>query len=330
MANTEGEDDALRERVQNLTPELFDMIFEFVLSINESKIEITSQYRPPVQLQIDRASRNRVAEEYYRKTVSGGLRLRQYYSLQSRFFDRQPCSDPAMLRLREDQLANVEVNLSMALDYHWQYYGQFGKINIRIFLITSLFHLKTPNSFSALFVLPHQPPPKLKPFSKTLTLVDLPGEIRNTISGHALIEPEPILMDENTWLDAPSLVRLNEVEFSGGHWREGLKRPAALKAATQIRNEAASIFYKDNIFYAKEASAARNWLSSVRRTVQLEIDRIRLNTEDGIIIPGNVASDVFDEKWLEREKTYLRGAGQLRSWSDVGDYGDDGAVGDAV
>lgn len=176
------------------------------------------------------------------------------------------------------------------------------------FLIASFFYL-APNFHPALLSLPSQPPPKLKPFSKTLTFLDFPTLIRNTIYSHALLEPEPILTDENTWLEPPSLVRFNEVKFSHGRWCETLS-PATLKAATQIRNEAASIFYKDNIFYAKEATAARNWLSSVRRSVQLEIDHIRLHTEDGIT-PRDFASDVFDEKWLEREETHLRWAGRL-------------------
>ncbi|WPB03038.1 uncharacterized protein RHO25_007675 [Cercospora beticola] len=61
----------LTSRVQSLPPELFSRIYELVTAIEpELMVDITSYYRPPAILQLDRSSREHISQEYYgRDTV---------------------------------------------------------------------------------------------------------------------------------------------------------------------------------------------------------------------------------------------------------------------
>lgn len=56
----------LQTRIQGLAQELRDMIFEcIVLDDSPEDIKITKDYRPPVQMQLNKATRDTFAKKYY-------------------------------------------------------------------------------------------------------------------------------------------------------------------------------------------------------------------------------------------------------------------------
>lgn len=59
----------LAELVQDLPAELYNNILDYTLAIDEDTAVITKDWKPPVQLQIDRATRAEVTEKFYRDTV---------------------------------------------------------------------------------------------------------------------------------------------------------------------------------------------------------------------------------------------------------------------
>ncbi|KAK3679594.1 hypothetical protein LTR37_021380 [Vermiconidia calcicola] len=61
--------DTFFARWETLPAELRDNIYEFVFITARSKVHITSNYRPPALLQLDRTSRDLFARSYYRKTT---------------------------------------------------------------------------------------------------------------------------------------------------------------------------------------------------------------------------------------------------------------------
>lgn len=56
----------LRDYIQGLAQELQDVIFEFVILDDlPEDIKITKDYRPPVQMQLNKATRDTFAKQYY-------------------------------------------------------------------------------------------------------------------------------------------------------------------------------------------------------------------------------------------------------------------------
>ena len=58
----------LAEFVQGLPAKLYNKILEYTLTIDEDEVVIDENWKPPVQLQINRATRAEVAEKFYRDT----------------------------------------------------------------------------------------------------------------------------------------------------------------------------------------------------------------------------------------------------------------------
>lgn len=63
----------LAKRVQNLPPELYNLIYKFTFSFASGNRliyrDLVSQYKPPTVLQVDRASRALAAPSYYNNTL---------------------------------------------------------------------------------------------------------------------------------------------------------------------------------------------------------------------------------------------------------------------
>lgn len=59
----------LRAHIQNLPQELFDDIYELVFTPTSTIVDINRDYRPPVQLQVSKASRESFADRYYGNTT---------------------------------------------------------------------------------------------------------------------------------------------------------------------------------------------------------------------------------------------------------------------
>lgn len=57
----------LGQLLQGLPQELYDSIYDYVFTTDAEEVSITSDYRPPAQLQVTRASRNLFARTYYRE-----------------------------------------------------------------------------------------------------------------------------------------------------------------------------------------------------------------------------------------------------------------------
>ncbi|CAK1358145.1 hypothetical protein CB0940_07212 [Cercospora beticola] len=80
MADSNEEAARFRELVHSLPVELFDEIFDFFMLVEEEgEVKIDRDYRPPVQLQVDWATREEFAEDYYKNTVFTGLELDKDY-----------------------------------------------------------------------------------------------------------------------------------------------------------------------------------------------------------------------------------------------------------
>ncbi|KAF2162682.1 hypothetical protein M409DRAFT_58094 [Zasmidium cellare ATCC 36951] len=70
LAQVAKMDDPLAIRVQKLAPELFDEIFDLVFTLDDDpSVILTHDYKPPPQLQVDRASRATFAATYYPNTA---------------------------------------------------------------------------------------------------------------------------------------------------------------------------------------------------------------------------------------------------------------------
>lgn len=59
--------EAMRERLESLSQELYDMIFKEVFTAKEHTHIINNDYKPPVQLQLNRSTRAAFGESYYSK-----------------------------------------------------------------------------------------------------------------------------------------------------------------------------------------------------------------------------------------------------------------------
>lgn len=72
VTHTEYDED-LAKRVQNLPPELYNLIYKATFSFSPVQRCIyhkrDGQYEPPAILQVDRASRNLAAQSYYKNTT---------------------------------------------------------------------------------------------------------------------------------------------------------------------------------------------------------------------------------------------------------------------
>lgn len=55
----------LGDCVQSLPQELQDMILDFTVAITPANVHIDEHYKPPVQLQINRATRSKAAATFY-------------------------------------------------------------------------------------------------------------------------------------------------------------------------------------------------------------------------------------------------------------------------
>ena len=60
--------DALAQSVQDLPPELYNMIFDLVFTPDPTKVLITTDYKPPHLLTVNRHSRQLFASRYYRSS----------------------------------------------------------------------------------------------------------------------------------------------------------------------------------------------------------------------------------------------------------------------
>ncbi|GIZ41631.1 hypothetical protein CKM354_000493000 [Cercospora kikuchii] len=58
----------LRQRMHNLPTELFNDIYDLVMTPDETEVKLDRKYKPPIQLQIDRLCRKRFSEKYYKLT----------------------------------------------------------------------------------------------------------------------------------------------------------------------------------------------------------------------------------------------------------------------
>ncbi|KAK4618206.1 hypothetical protein CLAFUW4_12074 [Fulvia fulva] len=97
--------DELRGRIQGLPQELYDMIRDFTLTLDTSEngnITINRDYKPPVQLQIDSATRNKIAQEYYANTTFTFFKLHDGEALCIKWLDS--LSPEARTSLREVRL----------------------------------------------------------------------------------------------------------------------------------------------------------------------------------------------------------------------------------
>jgi hypothetical protein len=61
-------DITFNDRVQALAQELFSMIYDYTFTSDGKKVTITKHYKPPAQLQVSRATRERFAAEFYNNT----------------------------------------------------------------------------------------------------------------------------------------------------------------------------------------------------------------------------------------------------------------------
>lgn len=59
----------LAEFVQDLPAELYNEILDLTLAVDTDAVTLDNNYKPPVQLQIDRFSRKVNARRYYRNTI---------------------------------------------------------------------------------------------------------------------------------------------------------------------------------------------------------------------------------------------------------------------
>ncbi|EME40804.1 hypothetical protein DOTSEDRAFT_27409 [Dothistroma septosporum NZE10] len=62
----------IQGRIQGMAQELRDMIFDFVLTVDmpdDNNITIDEDYEPPVQLQINSATRKSIGQRYYTHTI---------------------------------------------------------------------------------------------------------------------------------------------------------------------------------------------------------------------------------------------------------------------
>lgn len=57
----------LKQRLEDLPPELYDRIFDLTFAAKSGPHLISQHYKPPVQLQVSRATRQRFAEAYYQE-----------------------------------------------------------------------------------------------------------------------------------------------------------------------------------------------------------------------------------------------------------------------
>lgn len=60
---------SLAQLIPTLPQELFDTIYGLVFASDKNRVEVTAAYKPPVQLQVDRASRQLFASIYYGGTT---------------------------------------------------------------------------------------------------------------------------------------------------------------------------------------------------------------------------------------------------------------------
>lgn len=58
----------LNQRMHNLPTELFNDIYDLVMTPDETEIKLDRKYKPPKQLQIDRLARKQFGEKYYSLT----------------------------------------------------------------------------------------------------------------------------------------------------------------------------------------------------------------------------------------------------------------------
>lgn len=82
----------LAEHVQDLPADLYYIIFDYTLTLDghmgiQHYAMITKKWKPPVQLQINRATRAKVAEKFYRDSFFT-IRSGHYVDLLSLFFGR--------------------------------------------------------------------------------------------------------------------------------------------------------------------------------------------------------------------------------------------------
>ncbi|GIZ41632.1 hypothetical protein CKM354_000493100 [Cercospora kikuchii] len=104
--SNEAEAARFRELVHSLPIDLFDEIFDFFILVDEEgEVKIDRNYKPPVQLQIDWATREEFAEDYYKNTIFTGLELDKDYQ------DRKNTIWKG-LRMKEAETATVAAWLS--------------------------------------------------------------------------------------------------------------------------------------------------------------------------------------------------------------------------
>ncbi|PPJ50768.1 hypothetical protein CBER1_07478 [Cercospora berteroae] len=90
----------LTSRVQDLPPELFSRIYEFVTAVEPNLIvEISSTYRPPPILQLDRTSREQVATQYYSRGT-----IFRFTTVKRQFVVKWLASVPPQSRLLIDRI----------------------------------------------------------------------------------------------------------------------------------------------------------------------------------------------------------------------------------
>ena len=114
QASTNMAQRTLAECVQGLPAELFNYVLDLTLTINADTFTLDNNYKPPVQLQIDRASREEIAETYYGETTFIINRFRDF-SKSAKFVESLPTEHVKLVKTIRCSAVQLDPN-----DFHVQ------------------------------------------------------------------------------------------------------------------------------------------------------------------------------------------------------------------